>query len=152
MSKEVSQSQKSLKRKSVDPTHGKAQRFLSIPLAKPPRVATGWFLAPHYWALNTFLQSFCSLPQGSQYPGLQLRTKLKNSFRRFLLRVRSQQKGGLPSLKPQGHLRLCRLSVAPWFCLFLPRLHPGGSRVIRAEAITFAAESSILCAQPQLIQ
>lgn len=94
------------------------------------------------------LQSFCSLPQGFHYPGLQLITKLKNSFRRFLLRVRSQQKGHPPfSQIPRASQVVSALALYLRFVSFC---------LAEADLIwlsdTFAAESHILCSQPQLIK
>lgn len=65
MSKEASHSQKSLKRKSIDPTHGKAQTFLQVPLAKLPSVVMEYFLVLHYWGLNTFCNPFVLFPGAS---------------------------------------------------------------------------------------
>lgn len=68
MSKEASHSQKSLERKSIDPTHGKAQRFLQVPPAKLPSVLMGYFLVLHFWVLNTFCNPFVLFPRASITP------------------------------------------------------------------------------------
>lgn len=97
------------------------------------------------------LHSFCSLPQGFHYSGLQLIPKLKNSFRRFLLRVRSQKKGHPPILlNPKAISGCAALTLHLHFVSFC---YSSSLAIAGADWLsdTLAVESHILCSQPQLI-
>ena len=98
------------------------------------------------------LQSFCSLPQGFHYSGLQLNLKLKNSFRRFLLRVRSQHKGHSHIiLNPKG---IWVVSALTLHLHFVSLCYSSTLAVTEADGLssTSAVEPQILHPQPQLIK
>lgn len=74
----------------------KLRDFSKYLLPKLLSFVIGCFFGLHCQALNTFCNLFVLFPKGFHYSGLQLFTKLKNSFRRFLLKLAMSQQKGYP--------------------------------------------------------
>lgn len=144
MSKEVSPSQKSLKRKSADPTHAKGWRFPQVPLAKLPSFVIGRLLVWYCRVLNTLCNSFVFLPRASTTLDFNSLLNSRILFGEFLLGVKSQRKRHPPSvLFPHRASPVC--SWATPFCFLCCSCHTGHSR---ACLMGSAVESYTLYGQP----
>lgn len=151
MNKEVSQSQKSLKRKA-----------LTLPMERPRDFSK--YLLPNFFVLWLDVFWFCIVGCWIHFaillfssPGLPLpRTSTHSWIKEFFQEISfkshvTTERALSHSSQSQGHLRLCLSYVVPSLCFFC---FSSTLAVTEADGLsnTFAVDSHNLCSQAQLIK